>query len=58
MRFLAWNMPFHAEHHAYPAVPFHRLPEVNRAIAAQLKTTAPGYFQVQRQILGSFHRQR
>ena len=22
VRFLAWNMPFHAEHHANPAVPF------------------------------------
>jgi len=51
MRFLAWNMPYHAEHHAYPAVPFHRLPEVNRALATRLKVTAPGYVAVQRQIL-------
>jgi fatty acid desaturase len=56
MRALAWNMPYHAEHHAYPAVPFHRLPEVNRAIAPRLKTTAPGYIAVQRQILRSFPR--
>jgi len=53
MRFLAWNMPYHAEHHAYPAVPFHRLPEVNRALAPRLKVTAPGYIAVQRQILGA-----
>jgi fatty acid desaturase len=26
VRWLAWNMPYHAEHHAYPAVPFHKLP--------------------------------
>ena len=26
VRFIAWNMPYHAEHHSYPAVPFHRLP--------------------------------
>jgi fatty acid desaturase len=51
VRFLAWNMPFHAEHHAYPAVPFHRLPEVNRVLAPALKTTAPGYLAVQRAIL-------
>jgi len=27
----AWNMPYHAEHHAYPAVPFHALPRLQRA---------------------------
>ena len=54
MRALAWNMPYHAEHHAYPAVPFHRLAEVNRAIGARLKVTTPGYIEVQRQILRSY----
>jgi fatty acid desaturase len=54
LRALAWNMPYHAEHHAYPAVPFHRLPEVNRAIAPRLKVTAPGYIAVHRQILRSY----
>lgn len=54
MRALAWNMPYHAEHHAYPAVPFHRLAEVNRAVAPRLKVTAPGYIDVQRQILNSY----
>ena len=43
MRFLAWNMPFHAEHHAWPSVPFHALPRANALIAARLRTTAPGY---------------
>jgi fatty acid desaturase len=56
MRALAWNMPYHAEHHAYPAVPFHRLAEVNRAIGPRLKVTAPSYREVQRQILQSYRR--
>jgi fatty acid desaturase len=56
VRFLAWNMPYHAEHHAFPAVPFHRLPEVNRVIGSRLKSTAAGYCAVQRQILNSFAR--
>ena len=30
MRFLAWNMPFHREHHAQPQTPFHRLPALHR----------------------------
>ncbi len=42
-RFLAWNMPFHAEHHSYPDVPFHRLPHLHRDLAPHLGTTAEGY---------------
>lgn len=29
---LAWNMPYHSEHHAWPNVPFHVLPEVYERI--------------------------
>jgi fatty acid desaturase len=43
VRFLAWNMPFHAEHHAWPSIPFHALPQANALISAKLRTTAPGY---------------
>jgi hypothetical protein len=35
VRLFAWNMPYHGEHHAYPAVPFHALPrEASRGVAA------------------------
>jgi fatty acid desaturase len=43
VRLLAWNMPYHAEHHAYPTVPFHRLPELHALIVPHLRETAPGY---------------
>jgi fatty acid desaturase len=43
LRFLAWNMPFHAEHHANPAVPFHSLPALHRRERAKLKAVSPGY---------------
>jgi len=43
VRQLAWNMPYHAEHHAYPAVPFHRLPDLHRLAATHLKVTETGY---------------
>lgn len=43
VRFLAWNMPYHAEHHTYPAVPFHRLPALHQRMKAHLKVTADGY---------------
>ncbi|QPC93956.1 fatty acid desaturase family protein [Mesorhizobium sp. INR15] len=43
VRKLAWNMPFHAEHHAYPGVPFHQLPEFHALIERHLKVIEPGY---------------
>ncbi|MGE0503248.1 MAG: fatty acid desaturase family protein [Rhizobiaceae bacterium] len=43
VRFVAWNMPFHAEHHAYPAVPFHRLPDFHVVVREHLRTTERGY---------------
>ena len=43
VRLVAWNMPFHAEHHALPTVPFHKLPELHDAVREHLKTTADGY---------------
>jgi fatty acid desaturase len=43
VHFFAWNMPFHAEHHAYPAVPFHALPRLNRFLAPHIVNTEPGY---------------
>jgi fatty acid desaturase len=43
VRFLAWNMPYHTEHHVFPSVPFHRLPALHAHLRAHLKVTAPGY---------------
>lgn len=43
VRFLAWNMPYHAEHHIYPAVPFHQLPALHELTQPHLQVTAPGY---------------
>ena len=43
MRFLAWNMPYHAEHHVYPSVPFHRLGALHSLMHDKLRVTANGY---------------
>lgn len=43
VRWVAWNMPYHAEHHAYPAVPFHRLPAFHAITRAHLQETQHGY---------------
>jgi len=43
VRLFAWNMPYHAEHHAYPAVPFHALPQLHARVQARLANLEPGY---------------
>ncbi|GAB4261357.1 MAG: fatty acid desaturase family protein [Pararhodobacter sp.] len=43
VRFIAWNMPWHTEHHVHPGVPFHRLPRLHRLMRGYLRVTAPGH---------------
>ncbi len=61
MRALCWNMNFHAEHHAYPSIPFHALPEAHALLHPRLQVTAPGYLAANREILAEIteaaHRQ-
>lgn len=51
VRFLAWNMPYHVEHHVFPSVPFHNLPALHRLIKAHLQVTADGYIAFSRDYL-------
>jgi fatty acid desaturase len=48
---LAWRMPYHAEHHGFPAVPFHALASVNALLPAQGRVTSPGYLALHRALL-------
>ncbi len=43
VRFLAWNMPYHAEHHTLPQVPFHKLPVLHAYMQGRHKVTSDGY---------------
>jgi fatty acid desaturase len=43
VRALMWNMPFHAEHHLYPSIPFHQLPTAHERIRESLANIAPSY---------------
>lgn len=43
LRFIAWNMPYHAEHHAAPQVPFYQLPMLNTHLKDALQETSDGY---------------
>ena len=44
VRFFAWNMPYHTEHHAYPAVPFHALPALHARMQPLLGHETRGYW--------------
>ena len=35
-RFIYWNMNYHVEHHMFPMVPYHRLPDLHAAIGHDL----------------------
>jgi len=50
-RRLAWNMPYHAEHHAYPALPFHALPAAHELLKDRIEVQASGYGAAQIEIL-------
>ncbi len=43
IRLLMWNMPYHAEHHLYPNIAFHKLPEAHVLLRDRLKVVAPSY---------------
>jgi fatty acid desaturase len=46
LRFLMWNMPFHAEHHLYASIPFHALPAAHDRLKSHFQTVDPGYINV------------
>lgn len=51
LRRLAWNMPYHAEHHAYPALPFHALAAAHTLLRDRIAVRSPGYIAVHRKII-------
>jgi fatty acid desaturase len=46
LRFLMWNMPFHAEHHLYASIPFHALPAAHDRLKSHFTNVDPGYISV------------
>jgi fatty acid desaturase len=56
VRLLAWQMSYHAEHHAFPSVPFHALAQVNELSRDRLAVTAPGYLAMHRGLFQKFRK--
>ena len=56
VRALAWNMPYHTAHHAFPAVPFHGLPAAHEVIKDAVGVRADSYTGYQRELIAGFGR--
>jgi fatty acid desaturase len=54
VRFLMWNMPFHAEHHLYPSLPFHKLPVAHEKLNSYFTKIDPGFIHVHQEIIAKF----
>lgn len=48
---LAWMMPYHAEHHLYPNVPFHKLAALHQLVAHRVIVEPRGYLAGQAHII-------
>lgn len=46
LRWLMWNMPFHAEHHLYPSIPFWALPQAHDRLKDYFERVEPSYVRV------------
>jgi Na+-transporting NADH:ubiquinone oxidoreductase subunit F len=56
-RFLYWNMNYHLEHHMFPLVPYHNLPQLHELVKWDLPTPYPGLIAAFREIIPAVLRQ-
>ena len=56
VRWLAWNMPYHTEHHTFPSIPFHALPAAHQEIRDHLVHVAPSHAAFNARLLRGFLR--
>ncbi len=56
-RFIYWNMNYHIEHHMFPMVPYHRLPELHDRIKDDLPAPNTSIVQAYREVWPALKRQ-
>lgn len=56
-RFIYWNMNYHVEHHMFPMVPYHRLPELHEKIRHDLPAPNTSMLDAYREIWPALKRQ-
>jgi len=56
-RYLYWNMNYHVEHHMFPLVPYHALPQLHKVVKEDCPTPYPSLLSAWREIIPSVLRQ-
>ncbi|MEO0793865.1 MAG: NADH:ubiquinone reductase (Na(+)-transporting) subunit F [Verrucomicrobiota bacterium] len=56
-RFLYWNMNYHLEHHMFPLVPYHQLPNLHQLIKDDCPAPYPGLIAAYKEIIPTVLRQ-
>jgi fatty acid desaturase len=56
-RFVYWNMNYHVEHHMFPMVPYHRLPELHEVMKSDCAKPYNGFIACYREIIPTLLRQ-
>ena len=56
-RYLYWNMNYHLEHHMFPLVPYHALPQLHQLLKADCPQPYSGLLQAWREIIPAVIRQ-
>jgi fatty acid desaturase len=56
-RFLYWNMNYHVEHHMFPMVPYHRLPQLHEEIKHDCAPPYPSLWAAWRELVPAILRQ-
>ena len=56
-RFIYWNMNYHVEHHMFPMVPYHRLPELHEVMKSDCPKPYDGFIDCYREIIPTVIRQ-
>ena len=57
-RWIYWNMNYHIEHHMFPMVPYHALPQLHAAIRHDLPPASPSIPQAYAEMIRALLRQR
>lgn len=55
VRWFTWNMPYHTEHHIYPAVPFHKLPTLHSKVREYLTYKNSSYTEFNQRLYKTLH---
>jgi fatty acid desaturase len=56
-RFVYWNMNYHVEHHMFPMVPYHALPQLHQEMKADCPAPYPSMWAAYKEILPAILRQ-